>query len=263
MGRPADYGRGPTPLGSRRISTYTDVVSGDTEVLAEAVATDPTAAVACYDGWDLADLARHVGTIQRWVTGIVGMRATERPPWPDIDEVADGDLPQWLVRGAAGLVEALDTADPDDEVWTFSPTGSPLTFWQRRMALESAIHRWDAEDALGRDASVAPWLALEGVEEALYVYLEPRLDGRDVGGDGQRVAFVPERSTGWTMTLRPAGIEVTPGHADVDATVRGTALDLWLLLMCRSSLDEVEVAGDTEAAAHAVEVTTWVPGPAG
>lgn len=197
------------------------------------------------------------------MTGIVGMRATERPPWPDIDEVADGDLPQWLVRGAAGLVEALDAADPDDEVWTFSPTGSTQAFWQRRMALESAIHRWDAEDALGRAATIDGDLAVEGIEEALHVYLEPRLEGRDVGGDGQRVAIVPEGAEGWTMVLRPDGVEVTAGSDDADAVVSGPAPELWLLLMCRRGLDVLEVAGDRSAAALAARAATLVPGPAG
>lgn len=219
--------------------------------------------MACYDGWDLTDLARHLGTIQRWVAGIVGMRATERPPWPDIGDVAGDDLAPWLVRGAAALAEALDAANPDDEVWTFSPTGSTQAFWQRRMALESAIHRWDAEDALGHQAAIDDGLATEGIEEALHVYLEPRLEGRDVDGDGQRVALVPEGADGWTMVLRSDGVEVTAGSDGADAVVSGPASELWLLLMCRRGLDALEVTGDRTAAALAARAATLVPGPAG
>ncbi len=251
-----------SPLRGAPISTYTDAVASDTAALAEAVATDPTAAVACYDDWDLVDLARHVGTIQRWVAGIVGMRATERPPWPEVGDVADGDLPQWLSRGAAALVQALDAADPDGEVWTFSPAGSTQAFWQRRMALESAIHRWDADDALGRETTIDEDLAAEGVEEALHVYLEPRLEGRDVGGDGQRVAFVPTDSDGWTLVLGPEGVEVTAGSGDADAVVSGPASEVWLLLMCRRELDALEVTGDRAAARLAARAATLVPGPA-
>ncbi len=191
------------------------------------------------------------------------MRATERPPWPDIGDVAEGDLPQWLARGAAALVEALDAAGPDEEVWTFGPSGSTQGFWQRRMALESAIHRWDAENALGREATIDEDLAIEGVDEVLHVFLEPRLEGRDVGGDGQRVAFVPEGVDGWTMVLQADGVEVTDGSHDADAVVSGPASDVWLLLMCRRELDALEVSGDRAAARLAARAATLLPGPAG
>lgn len=242
---------------------YLEVVSRDTAALAEAVATDPAAGVACYDEWDLAQLARHVGMIQRWVTDVVRTRATTRPPWPDLDEVADDGLPEWLRRGAADLVAALAATDPDEEVWTFSPTGSTCAFWHRRMALETALHRWDAEDALGREATVADALAVEGIEEALRVYLEPRLQGRDVGGDGQRVAFVTGSADGWTLLLHPEGVEVADGVGEADAVISGPALDVWLLLMCRRGLDAVEVSGDRAAAQLAVRAASMVPGPAG
>lgn len=235
----------------------------DTAVLADAVAADPGAAVACYDGWDLAELARHVGTIQRWVADVVRSRATARPPWPDIGDVTDGDLRPWLVRGADDLVEVLAATDPDQQVWTFSPTGTTCGFWRRRMALEGAIHRWDAEDALGRDAIIDDTLSAEGVEEVLHVYLEPRLEGRDVGGDGQRVAFVPDGTEGWTLELHADGVEVATGQERADAVVSGPAAPMWLLLMCRRGLDAVEVSGDRAAARLAARAATLVPGPAG
>lgn len=240
------------------------------EALAAAVRSAPTASVACYSGWTLVDLGEHVGQIHRWAAGVVEQRATERPTGgyaaaPDV-----ASLPAWIITGAQRLADLLAAADPDQEVWTFSPTDRTIAFWRRRMALETALHRWDAEDALGQAAVVEGDLALEGVEEALHVYIEPRLDGRDVGGSGERVAFVPHVSDvpdgegeGWTLTLHPDHVEVDPGHDTVDAAVRGSALDLWLLLTCRSDLAAVEVAGDTGAAALAVRAAHLVPGPAG
>ncbi len=157
----------------------------------------------------------------------------------------------------------LAAAAPDDEVWTISRTDHDVAFWRRRMALETALHRWDAEDALGRDPTVPAWLAREGVEETLHVYLEQRLDGRDVGGSGQQVGFVPHDEPGWTMTLRSAGVEVRPGRGGAATTVRGTALELWLLLTGRADLDVDAVDGDLEAAALAVRAAGLVPGPDG
>lgn len=245
------------------MSRYLEVVAGETAVLAGAVARDSRAAVACYDGWDLADLGRHVGQIHRWVTGAVETRAQERPAAAAAPDVPAEDLADWLVAGAGRLVEVLAAAGPEEQVWTISRTERTVAFWRRRMALETALHRWDAEDALGLDPVVPAPLALEGVDEALHVYLEQRLDGRDVGGGGERVAFVPTGTDGWTMTLHPEGVEVAAGHGGADATVAGDAMDLWLLLSCRRGLGAVTVTGDRDAAERAARSATLSPGPAG
>ena len=47
----------------------------------------------------------------------------------------------------ANLIEALDSASPDLEAWTFLPAPSPLAMLARRQAHETAIHRYDAESA--------------------------------------------------------------------------------------------------------------------
>lgn len=245
------------------MDAYLDGVVVDAAALADAVRAAPAAPVACYDGWTLVELGGHVGQIHRWVLGVVDQRAQERPVGGHAEVPDVGALPDWLTSGVEQLVDVLAAADPDQEVWTISRADRSVAFWRRRMALETALHRWDAEDALGHDAVVEESLAREGVEEALHVYLEQRLDGRDVGGDGQRVAFVPSGSDGWTMTLHADGIEVAAGHEGVDATLTGSALDLWLVLTCRAGLEQVEVVGDTGAASLAVHAAMLVPGPAG
>lgn len=251
------------------MDTYLDHVIADAGALAAAVRSAPTAPVACYAGWTLVELGGHVGQIHRWAGDVVDQRATERPGGgheavPDV-----AALPDWITTGARRLVDVLAAAEPDEPVWTFDPADATVAFWRRRMALETALHRWDAEDALGRAAVVDERLALEGVEEALRVYMEPRLDGREVGGSGQRVAFVPHGEggrpgeNGWTLVLHPDGVEVEDGHRGADATVQGASLDLWLLLTCRATLDAMEVDGDRDAAACAVRAARLVPGPAG
>lgn len=236
----------------------------DTGVLAAALQAEPTAAVSCYDGWTLVELAGHVGQIHRWVTGVVGDRVLDRPQGGHPPAPTDAiELASWVVDGASVLVDVLRSADPDDEVWTISRSRRDVGFWRQRMVLETALHRWDAEDAIGGDASVEDEVALAGIGEALDVYLAQRLEGREVGGTGQRVAFVPTGADGWTATLRPDGFDVEDGTGEVDAEIIGTPLDLWLLLTCRRALDGMEVAGDEDAAALAVAAARMVPGPAG
>lgn len=230
--------------------------------LVAAVRDEPSAPVRRYDGWTVADLARHVGQIHRWVTAIVTTGATERPA-VQAPAVDDEDLATWLTDTVAALVAALTGADPSAEVWTFGRGTGTNEFWRRRMALETALHRWDAQDAQGLDPDVADWLAHEGVEEALRLYIEQQLEGRDVGGSGERVGFDDGRDEGWTLELVADGVAVHDGLQDTDAVVEGAPLDLWLLLCGRRALDGLEVHGDHEAAALAVRAAGLVPGPAG
>lgn len=239
-------------------------MTADAAALAAAVRSAPNAPVACYAGWTLVELAGHVGQIHRWAGDVVERRASARPTggYAAVPEVPT--LPDWITVGAERLVDVLAATDPAEVVWTFHPTDSTVGFWRRRMVLETALHRWDAETALGRQAVVDDALALQGVAEALHLYMEPRLAGREVGGAGERVAFVPDGAAGWTVRLEPDGVAVAPHPGDdADAVVCGSALDLWLLLTCRRRLDGLDVTGDVDAAALAVRAATLVPGPAG
>ena len=53
-----------------------------------------------------------------------------------------------------------------DPVWTF--TGSrPASFWARRMAHETAVHRADAEITVGRQPEIDADIAVDGIDEWL------------------------------------------------------------------------------------------------
>ncbi len=237
-------------------------VRADTRAIVDVLATAPAAPIGCYEGWTVVELASHVGQIHRWVTGIVETRATSRPTsgYPAAPDPAE--VPAWLVAGADALVAAFTAAGPGEQVWTISRHQRDVAFWRRRMVLETALHRWDAEVAAGRDATVDDTVAQAGVAETLDVYLAQRLDGTDVGGDGERVAFVPTHGTPATLVLRADGVDLVDGDEGADARVHGSALDLWLLLTCRRPLAGLDVAGDATAAAMAVRAATLSPGPA-
>ena len=241
-------------------------MAADAEAIAAGLRVDPTAAVGCYQGWTLTELAGHVGQIHRWVADIVASGATARPtagmatPPDTVEELAG-----WVVDGGTAVATTLGATAPDTPVWTISRRWRDVEFWRQRMLLETALHRWDVDDALGRPVGVDDAVARRGVAEALDVYLAQRLEGRAVGGDGQRVALLPTGGAGWTVTLRPDGFDVDEGadDVDVDATIAGSALDLWLLVTCRRALDGLDVTGDAVAAELAVAAAHMVPGPAG
>jgi hypothetical protein len=66
-----------------------------------------------------------------------------------------------------GAVEPLASAPADLETWTFLEAPTPLAFWARRQAHETAIHRVDAESARGDVTGFPSGFAVDGIDELL------------------------------------------------------------------------------------------------
>jgi uncharacterized protein (TIGR03083 family) len=106
--------------------------------------------------------------VHRWATRYVTEGLTERIPLGDEPEGDGAELVAWYREGHRALVKALTDADPALECFAFLPASSPLAFWARRQAHETAIHRVDAESALGADHSpFEPAFAADGIDELL------------------------------------------------------------------------------------------------
>src|SRR5579871_6969076 len=120
--------------------------------------------------WQMRDLLRHVGDVHRWAALYVGQRRTQ--PMDEEEEAAflghwpaDDALIDWFRAGHAALVHTLATAPPDLTCWTFLPAPSPLAFWARRQAHETAIHRVDAQSPAGAVTALRPEVAADGIDE--------------------------------------------------------------------------------------------------
>ena len=226
-----------------------DVLRREAGLLAVAAGTGLTRAVPRYPDWTVADLVVHTGKIHRWVTAIVDSGTATQIPQPEVTpDRAPSALVDWFMSGAADLALSLQRKDPGSTVWTFAGDQS-VGFWRRRMALETTIHRWDAQAAAGRVQPIAPDIAAAGVSEALEVYLLRWLRGRAVGGRGQRVVLRATDSGGpWSLRLLPDTVAIDDdedGDAPpADATISGGAEQLWRFLMGRCTLDELTVDGD-------------------
>src|SRR5215467_13949817 len=153
----------PPAYASFDVPGYVGALRREGELLAAAAqrAGLATAVPSC-PGWAVRDLLRHTGYVHRWATGFVAEGLT-RPGGASEEEIlsqgpADAQLPGWFCEGHAALVRALIAAPPDLECWTFLAAPSPLAFWARRQAHETAVHRVDAEQAAsaaGQPASTA------------------------------------------------------------------------------------------------------------
>src|SRR5580658_6247397 len=70
--------------------------------------------IATCPGWNVRDLAQHLGVIHRWAEELVRVRSLERLAREATDELRAAVSPQWIIEGGAQLVATLLAADPDD-----------------------------------------------------------------------------------------------------------------------------------------------------
>jgi uncharacterized protein (TIGR03083 family) len=220
------------------------------ELLAEAAgAVDLDTRVPSCPEWRVRDLVRHIGGVHRWAathvaearTGPLDAAEQERVMAPPD---ADGALIGWFREGHADLVRTLEAAPPDLRCWSFLPAPSPLAFWARRQAHETAIHRADAQGPSGTITPFPAALAADGVDELLWGFASRR-NGR-LRADPPRSLHLHATDTGadWLVRIAPDRIDVSREPADADWSVRGSASDLYLLLWNRRGTDGLQVEGD-------------------
>ncbi|MGH3828019.1 MAG: maleylpyruvate isomerase family mycothiol-dependent enzyme [Pseudonocardiaceae bacterium] len=250
---------------------YLDALSAQSALFAEALpGADPQLPVPTCPGWTLHRLTEHLGQAHRWATAIVTRRATAPldPSTLGQDGAPEdpGGLGAWLREGAAALADAMRAAGPQTSVWSFADDHS-VGFWARRQAHETAVHRADAELALGREFALDADLAADAISEWLSLLCLPQAVERRpeltaLRGEGQTLhlhATDPGlgESGEWTVRRTPSGPVWEPGHAQGDVAVRGAAVDLLLVLMRRVPLAEapITVLGDAGVLEHWLEHT--------
>src|SRR5579859_5381908 len=120
------------------------------------------------------------------------------PPEADIlrGGAADPELLTWFRAGHAALVQTLNAADPGLVCPTFMDAPSPLAFWARRQAHETAIHRADADSASGIQTDYDPEFAADGIDEL-------------ITGFGQRRKYRPPAEHAGSMRVQATDT----GHA--------------------------------------------------
>lgn len=199
-------------------------------------------------GWRLRDLVRHLGGVHRWATSYVAEARVEHGD--DDDEFMrlhpdDANLLGWFCEGHATLVTALSAAPPDLQCWRFLRAPSPLAFWARRQAHETAMHRADAESACGAITPYEPDFAADGLDE-LFAGFFARRHGRLRFDPARTLAVRPaDIDDGWLLTMGPERV-VTERTAsgDADCAVVGTASDLYLFFWNRRGRDDLNITGD-------------------
>ncbi|WP_354638523.1 maleylpyruvate isomerase family mycothiol-dependent enzyme [Kitasatospora camelliae] len=245
----------PSPVDHRAA-----VATETARFVAAVKGADPATPVPSCPGWTLADLIRHAGSVQRWFSVLLRGRIQEPPRSRDVDlrlPVGEDGWADWLADGATEAAGAFAATDPDTPMWAWG-ADHHARFWARRMLFETLVHRVDAELALGIRPRIDRALAADGVDEFLVNLpfaglFAPKV--ADLRGDGETIRFRSTDGDGdWLIRLRPDGFGLDPagGGVDADATVRGAAADLLLLVYGRLPLDAeaLDHTGDRELLAR-------------
>ncbi|MEV4413687.1 maleylpyruvate isomerase family mycothiol-dependent enzyme [Catellatospora sp. NPDC049609] len=214
---------------------------------------DLTAVVPTCPDWTVLNLVHHLGGVYRWVRshasrGVTSAPdpATRRHDYPGADETL-----AWFDEEAKGLIELLDALDPNMPAWNWAPQAKIALFWHRRMAHETAVHRWDIQMSQGMAEPLDDHLAVDGITEVLDSWLPAgkRKGPTDRYGVVQLTA--PEEGQEWFVRLRGEGIALLDTDTLLDADgpdtrvhASGPASDLMLALWGRIGFDTLEVSGD-------------------
>jgi len=245
-----------------------------------AVTAEPAPVVPSCPRWTMTELVLHLGHVHRIVARIISERLTQPPENGDrswlglteehavwLDEMlADrekGDaeekplsqrplpdaLVEWFGAGAAAL-EAQFLATPATEpVWTWGASQT-AGFWQRMQAIEAAIHRWDAENAVGSPRAMPADLAVEAITQTFEVMAPMRRSVlRASPGRGERFRFArTDGPQAWVVRFDGNDVALGDSSGAGDVTLAGTASDLMLFLWGRLAPETLDIQGDTELA---------------
>ena len=229
------------------------VSAADGRDLLAAAETDWLRSVPQCPGWDAAALVGHMGAILGWIGEIVATGEPVSRRDREIPPAAHAELASWYSSHLDRTLTILATTPASSPVWTFSSRGERQAgWWQRRLAVELAIHRWDAQHAasLGGAAPARPLdssVAAAGIDEFLTEFLPGLLAQTEADGlTGILHLHATDGPAGWRVNLGEHGAAV-PGQTAADTAVSGTKSDLLLWLTNRAPAP-VEMLGRQDIA---------------
>jgi uncharacterized protein (TIGR03083 family) len=203
--------------------------------------------------WTLLDLVRHLGNVYAEVAEHAPRGVTTRPEKPAaVSEPSDGPAAMnWWDEQYRAVHSVLESLDPELPAWNWAPQAKKAGFWHRRMAHETAVHRWDAQVTAGLTEPIEAKLAADGITEVLDSWLPAgrRRGPKDMRGiialHGTDVGEV------WYVRLRGEGIALLDTDTLLDdthpherATAAGTASDVMLALYGRVPFEVLEITGE-------------------
>ncbi len=231
---------------------YVDHVRADAGRMAAVAERGLDPPVPSCPGWTVRDAVEHTAVV--FLHKVACIRDKAFPdPWPP--ERGDEPTIPYLRQSADQLVSELTSRDEHEYADTWWWDERTVGFWGRRMAHEAAIHRVDVELAHGDVTSIDDPLALDGVDEVLRRFLAGDWSDEPVPDRPPTAVKVTCRGTSWRVVMEPSAVVASVWldrwpDLQVDATVSGDPLPLYLWLWGRGPRDPLAVDGDAAAIDH-------------
>ena len=233
-----------------RVDEHVAYLEADGQRLAEAAAWTGWDAPVPGTDWTVRELVTHVGGVHRWAADVVrtgagsgdtdaGRAVGQGPP--------DVELLDWFRAGHGELVAALRAVPSDLDCFAFLPAPSPVAFWARRQAHETAVHRADAQGAAGIAPGFDVGFAQDGIDELVRGFARRRSNA--IATEATLALRPTDGGASWLLTFGGEHIDAieAPDVKRADAAVSGSSSELYLWLWNRPS--PVEVSGDGSVAA--------------
>ena len=117
------------------------------------------------------------------------------------------------------------------------------------MALESAVHRYDAELTLGSPSPIERELAVDGIDEWISVHLATDVpEAPDATPGGVLCLACADDAAAWTVEVAAGRLRWREGRGPADAVLVGPASELYLYCWNRRPLEALELTGSAEVA---------------
>jgi uncharacterized protein (TIGR03083 family) len=211
------------------MNEFLDSIGSESEAFAATIRADTLdrRVPGCPD-WALRDLVWHLGRVQQFWSLVVRAGVDERPEFDEEEPgpTEAGAAGAWMRASTRELLDALRASPADAPAWTWWDEPRTAGAIGRHQVQEAAVHRWDAQSALGVPEPLPAPLADDGVEEFLEISRQMR--------PPTPIAF-EATDTGRAFTL---------SDREPAVTVSAPSSDLVLLLYRRLSPDQVRVDGD-------------------
>lgn len=224
--------------------------SRESELLALASADALVEPVPTCPDWSVRDLVEHLGSVfVFWRAQLESGDPDGRRELGEHGSPAGSDLVGWYSEAAHDLLVELTEHDATDPCWNWSGANPTARWVARRMALEAAVHRFDAELAAGSDSTVPTDLAVDGIDERIAVHLAadlPEETGATLGG--VICLACSDSAAAWTVEIAGGRLRWRKGRGPADAVLVGTASDLFLFTWNRVRIDALELTGSVDVA---------------
>lgn len=158
-------------------------------------------------------------------------------------------------RARQALVLELTAHAPGEPCATAWPDNQTYSFWRRRIAHETTVHRVDVQAALGLAIDpVAVDFAADGIDEVLQFWFGHRLRQIGMTATTQGAVGIQVSDLSWLAILgrvRSTARRVPASDARAaDAVVTGDPMAVYLWLWGRVPDQAVTITGDIDATAQ-------------